>query len=136
MTVAEITTLLSALAAFVTSMAGVYISIRNSGKIDINTAKGEATDKKVDTAIAKVDTVHEAQALTHDVLNAVVATVAEVKTNVKTVEVATNHMKDALVAATATSNLLQGRNEGVAMEKERAATSGEFRTMVDETLKK
>jgi hypothetical protein len=129
MSVAEVVTLLSAVAAFVTSMAGVYVSVKNSGKLDINTAKTEAT-------AAKVDTVQERQATTHEALVAVVATVADVKSSVKTVEIATNHMKDALVAATAQSNLLQGRNEGVAMEKERAATSGEFRTLVDEQLKK
>jgi hypothetical protein len=134
-TVAEITTLLSAVAAFVTSMAGVFISLRNATKIDDNTAKGAATDKKVETAIAKVDVVHDAQAQAHEILNTVVATVADVKTNVAKVEVNSNHIREQLVAATASSNLLQGRNEGVAMEKERAATSGEFRTLIDEKLK-
>jgi hypothetical protein len=127
MSVGEITTLLTSISTFVAAMAGVYISLRNSTKIDINTAKGDATDKKVDTAIAKVDTVHEAQATAHDVLNKVVATVAEVKTNVAKVEVNSNHIREQLVAATASTNLLQGRNEGIAMEKDRAAgATGNF----------
>jgi|HubBroStandDraft_2_1064218.scaffolds.fasta_scaffold2058836_2 hypothetical protein len=57
MTVTEITTLLSALAAFVTSMAGVYVSIRNGQKVDTtvqkldeNTAITKETHAAVDAA--------------------------------------------------------------------------------------
>jgi hypothetical protein len=101
MTVESIVTLLGAVGAFITAIVSAYLSLRNARKIDVTNAKQDAT---------------------HEVLKAVVDTVAAVQTNVKTVEVATNHMKDALVAATASSSLQQGRTEGIAIEKERASS--------------
>ena len=109
MTSVEFGQILGSIATFVGSLAAVYVSVRNSGKIDVNTAK--------------VDQVGAAQEVTHKTLAAVVETVAGVQENVTKVEVATNHMKDALVEATAHANLLQGRNEGIAQEKDRAAAA-------------
>lgn len=64
MTITEITTLLSAVAAFVTSMAGIYVNIRNSGrnatKIDENTALTKESAKKIDEVHAATDVIKAA----------------------------------------------------------------------------
>lgn len=67
MTVTEITTLLSALAAFITSVAGVYVSVKNSTKIDVqhnlsidNAKKIEENTTLTKESARKIDEVHQA----------------------------------------------------------------------------
>ena len=50
-------------------------------------------------------------------IGAVTDAITDVKHNVKTIEVATNSMKDALVKATADAEFSRGKAEGVAVER-------------------